>query len=492
MEVQRGDHARPVISHALHEVQQAPTRVARYEAPASVDDALAQLSAHRERALIVAGGTDVMVELDRAHHGEVEVLIDVSRLHSLATIDVQSDGSLRLGALVTHAQVVASSDCAALATVLQQACREVGSPALRNRATVVGNVVTASPANDTLSALVVLDAQVELRSARGDRSLAIADFITGFRSTDLAADEMVTAITVPPRPAGFRSVWVKAGLRKAQAISVVHAAVGVELDSDRQVVACRAALGSVGPTVLEVDLTGAIAGSLNADAIAAATELAVATATPISDLRAPAEYRSELVATIVTRALRSLADAEPGPPEQPAVRLWAPEFDGRWVSPATDTVVINGQPHTVDAAGAETLLDWLRSTARMTGVKEGCAEGECGACTVTMDDAAVLSCLVPAQRAGGTRLTTVEGLADAEQLAPIQQGFVDCGAVQCGYCTPGLLVAAQTMLDEAAGAALDREAVRLGLSGNLCRCTGYQAIENAVDTAVAISRANRT
>ena len=134
-------------------------------------------------------------------------------------------------------------------------------------------------------------------------------------------------------------------------------------------------------------------------------------------------------------------------------------------------------------AASTVLLDWLRTHAGASGVKEGCAEGECGACTVLLDGAAVMSCLVPAGRAHGAAVVTVEGLADTSGLHPVQQAFVDCHAVQCGFCTPGLLVAAASLLEEHPSPS--RSQVEVGLSGNLCRCTGYRAIHDAVQ-AVAV------
>src|SRR5690606_23880423 len=150
------------------------------------------------------------------------------------------------------------------------------------------------------------------------------------------------------------------------------------------------------------------------------------------------------------RALRQLAAGEEreGWPARP-VLLWG-SSDGRWPVPSDAAgepgyAVVNGAA--VELPGAMTLLDSLRA-AGYAGVKEGCAEGECGACTVFLDDMAVMACMVPAERAWGSHVMTVEGLGDAGHLHPVQQAFVQAGGVQCGYCTPGFIMSAAKLLEE--------------------------------------------
>jgi carbon-monoxide dehydrogenase medium subunit len=152
---------------------------------------------------------------------------------------------------------------------------------------------------------------------------------------------------------------------------------------------------------------------------------------------------------------------------------------------ATISVTVNGRPATGTDAAGSTLLDWLRdhSSEACPGVKEGCAEGECGACTVQLDGAAVMSCLVPAAQADGAEVVTVEGLAGDDRRHPLQDAFVDDFAVQCGFCIPGFLVAGASLLGECP-TPTDTQ-ISLGFSGNLCRCTGYYPIAQAVRTASA-------
>ena len=139
------------------------------------------------------------------------------------------------------------------------------------------------------------------------------------------------------------------------------------------------------------------------------------------------------------------------------------------------TFVLNGRRAQIDVHPLKRLLDVLREDCGLTGTKEGCGEGECGACTVLIDSASVNSCLVPAAHAVGTRVTTIEGLSGRH---PLQRAFVEHGGAQCGICTPGMIMAAVAL-----GPRPSLDAMRVGLAGNLCRCTGYSAIYRSVAKA---------
>jgi carbon-monoxide dehydrogenase small subunit len=144
---------------------------------------------------------------------------------------------------------------------------------------------------------------------------------------------------------------------------------------------------------------------------------------------------------------------------------------------------LNGQDREIEAPGDRRVVDLLREDLGLTGAKEACGAGECGACTILVDGVSRLSCLMLAGQLAGREVATVEGLADQDRLHPLQQAFVDNGAVQCGFCTPGMEMAALDLLHRNPDP--DRPAVRQGLSGNLCRCTGYQRIIDAVQDAAA-------
>lgn len=144
-------------------------------------------------------------------------------------------------------------------------------------------------------------------------------------------------------------------------------------------------------------------------------------------------------------------------------------------------LVVNGKSVTVHAFPMERLLDVLRLQLGLTGTKEGCGEGECGSCSVLVDGVLVNSCLIPVLQASGTHVTTIEGLATGERLHVLQQAFLDCGGAQCGICTPGMILAAVHLLNKIPQPT--SADIREGLSGNLCRCTGYMQIFEAVADA---------
>ncbi len=148
---------------------------------------------------------------------------------------------------------------------------------------------------------------------------------------------------------------------------------------------------------------------------------------------------------------------------------------------------VNGNTFTISVPSQKTLLEVLREDLGLTGTKEGCSEGECGVCTVLLDGIPVRSCLLFAVDVRGRHVTTVEGLAQGEKLHPIQKAFIEQGAIQCGFCTPGMILSAKALLDHTPSPTEDE--IRVAISGNLCRCTGYQKIIKAIQAA---SRAQDT
>ncbi len=464
----------------------------QYYTPRSLDQALALLAKHRGEARIVAGGTDLILELERGQRPEVKVLIDVTRIPKLDFIELDEQGWIHLGPLVTHNHCAGSALIVEHAFALARACWDVGAPQIRNRGTIAGNLVTASPANDSIPPLMALGAQVTLRSGDAARTVSLEDFYQGVRKTVMGEDEMITDISFP-RPTGqTHSMFVKLGLRRALAISVVNAAVVLEMEEE-QVQRAVVTLGSVAPTVIHADKTEQflLHRNLTPEVIAEAAELAMEAAQSIDDLRGSAAYRNEMVRVCTVRALRAIAQKreQDGFPEHPVMLWGSHEAHVREALPESHVhqegdpilTTINGKPYRFETGQGKTLLRLLREEAGLTGTKEGCAEGECGACTVYLDGAAVMSCLVPAPRAHGAEIVTVEGLATDGKLHPVQQAFINEGAVQCGYCTPGFLMSAAKLLEE--NPHPQRSEIAQAIKGNLCRCTGYYKIISAIEQA---------
>ncbi len=469
-----------------------------YYTPHTLDETLQLLAENTEKARLVAGGTDLMVEIERGVRSP-QVVIDVTHLAGLNQITLDNQNQIHLGPLVTHNQVVASKLCWEKAFPLVKACWEVGAPQIRNRGTVAGNLVTASPANDTITPLRALEASVTLQSLRGTRTLALADFFRGVRKTALGPDEMVVDISFPAMTEQQIGTFLKLGLRRAQAISVVNVAVVLTLAAET-VTEARIALGSVAPTIVRASkaeqfLTGQ---TLTPEVIAQAGQLAAQAASPISDVRGSAKYRRYMVNTLTRNALEALAakTEREAVPAQP-VLLWG-QSNGHLSQEshsATHTehgaeaivATINGQTHTIHGANDKSLLRMLRENAQFIGVKEGCAEGECGACTVWLDGIAVMSCLTPAPQAHGRQIVTIEGLPGLQSsdngLHPLQQAFVEAGAVQCGYCTPGFIMSGAALMAERPQPTTDE--IKQALTGNLCRCTGYYKILEALKKATS-------
>jgi xanthine dehydrogenase iron-sulfur cluster and FAD-binding subunit A len=453
-------------------------------------EALRLLAEHAGHARLIAGGTDLLIELERGLRRGIDTLIDISRLTGLNRITLEND-RITLGALVTHNDVVASRVTVDHALPLAQAAWEVGAPQIRNRGTIAGNVITASPANDTITPLWALDASVTLASIQGERTLSFPEFYTGFRKTALQPDEMLTAIHFQPLAANERGMFIKLGLRRAQAISVVNIAAILVLE-DNIVTRARIALGSVAPTIIRLPVVEALlqGQALTPETIREAAHLAGSIPTPIDDVRSTAEYRSEMIRVLTARALRTLAAGEERslwPADAPLLHTPQPIQPAQKgdVAHRPITTTINGKTITRATGQEKTLLRFLREDCGLPGTKEGCAEGECGACTVFLDGAAVMACMIPAPRADHAEIVTVEGVGSEGNLHPVQQAFIDAGAVQCGYCTPGFIMAGAKLLQECPQPT--RAQVEQSITGNLCRCTGYYKIIDAVQNAAQLS-----
>lgn len=460
----------------------------------SIQEVVTVLSQKRERARVIAGGTDLVLELERGQRSGVDTLIDISRIPSLDQITEDEDGRIHLGPLVTHNDCAGSKLIRRSAYPLARAAWEVGAPQIRNRGTIAGNLITASPANDTIAPLMALNAHVTLKSTRGERILPLSEFYSGVRRTVMQSDEMLVDISFQALKKNQRGTFIKLALRRAQAISIVNTAIVLHL-KEETVKSVSITLGAVTPIITHaVEAEEFLAGkNLTGKNIAKAAELATLAAHPIDDVRGSAAYRKEMVRVIVQRGLTSLRDGKDKKdmPSEPVLLQGGPfeETGLAFAAHFPDTpieTIINGKKVSFKSGYQKTLLHLLREEGALTGTKEGCSEGECGACTVFLDGKAVMSCLVPAPRAHGAEITTVEGLASRtetgeELLHPVQEAFIHNGAVQCGYCTPGFLMSGAKLLEEKSNPT--KNEIEQAITGNLCRCTGYYKIVQALEEA---------
>jgi carbon-monoxide dehydrogenase medium subunit len=465
----------------------------------SLDEVLETLAERGKRSRIIAGATDLILEMENGVRTGIDTLVDVTRIPGLDQIMLDEDGMIHLGPLVTHNHCVASKIIREKALPLAQAAWEVGSPQIRNRGTIAGNLITASPANDTITPLMALGALVTLRSTTRERVIPLQRFYRGVRKTVMEPDEMMVDISFPAMTLNQSGKFIKLALRQAQAISLVNVTVIVNFsepvngsNSDLTVEQAAITLGAVAPVIIHAEeAENFLAGKkLDQDTIEKAAKLAEEASTPIDDVRSSSDYRREMVRVCTLRALRELANGEINKivPDDP-ILLWGENGSGPTLnqsvkhSESTKSIItrINGAEYSFDSGYQKSLLRLLREDAHLIGTKEGCAEGECGACTVFLDGVAVMSCMVPAARAHGADIVTIEGIASNGDLHPVQQAFIDEGAVQCGYCTPGFIMSAAKLLEERPHPT--EEEIKHSITGNLCRCTGYYKIISAVEKA---------
>lgn len=266
----------------------------------TIDDALSALAGG---ARPVAGGTDLVVGARQGKAPLPDAIVAIDRIPGFRAIDA-SDGGLRLGALVTHGDIVASEDIRTRYTALADASAIVGSHATRAQGTIGGNVMNASPAMDTGGPLLCFGATATLRSASGERSIELDELWTGPGSTSARLDELLVALDVPSPAAGTGSCYVRLEYRRQMEIAVVGATAVVTVEGGR-VVGARVAITALTPTIRRVPETeSALVGTDGADdAVEAAAAATAAASTPISDVRGSAEYRRAMAAVIANRAI---------------------------------------------------------------------------------------------------------------------------------------------------------------------------------------------
>ncbi len=267
-------------------------------------EATALMKRYAPNARLLAGGTDLLVDL-KTGRSTVKHLIALSRVTALRGVTLTEEG-LRIGALTTVTQLDRSSMVGERFAPILDATRQMASPAIRNVATVGGNIVSAVPCADLPPILIAMNASVRLWSAGQERSVALRSFFSGPRETAMSDDELLTAVIVPEPEPGFGAAYERFGLREGNAIAVAAVAAGLVLDQDNTVRQARLVLGAVAPIPKVVESAGEILVGLPAgdDTFERAARAAQAAAEPISDVRGSAGFRRELIEVLARRALK--------------------------------------------------------------------------------------------------------------------------------------------------------------------------------------------
>jgi carbon-monoxide dehydrogenase medium subunit len=463
-----------------------------YIAVSTIAEACDVLAEHGAEARMLAGGTDLLIELRRGSRKTPRVVLDISGVAELAGI-AESNGNIAIGPLATHADLVRSDAVQKFAPLLSTAAAAIGSPQVRARATVGGNIMNAAACADTVPPLVALGATITLQSKGGRRELSLADLFAKPYETKAKADELLTAVRFPKLGPGARSGFIKLGRRNALAISRLSVAAILDMGRDGTIIEARIVPGAAFPTWQRVtEAERMLMGEKPSDKLFAAAGRKVSEEMiKATGRRWSTEYKEPVIAVLVRRALEQcVAAVRPNSPASTNVGRAVPSTPRqhgaqRSARPTGETrlrTTINGRPCMLTIPANTTLLDLLRDHLGLAGTKCGCEIGECGACTVLLDGEPVNSCLVLAPQIEGREVVTVEGLAQDGKLHPLQESFLDHDAVHCGFCTPGMLISAKALLDWNPRAT--EAEIRSAISGNLCRCTGYQQIVEAIAKAM--------
>jgi CO/xanthine dehydrogenase FAD-binding subunit/aerobic-type carbon monoxide dehydrogenase small subunit (CoxS/CutS family) len=435
----------------------------RYCRPATVADA-AGLLRSEPGSVALAGGQSLLASMV-LRRAQPALVVDLEGLDSELGGIRMRDGALEIGALARQQDLLTDPLVREHAPLLAEAARLVANPQVRARGTVGGALAHRDPPAEIPAALAALGARLTIRGPDAERTVALAGEGAGL---DLEPGELVAAVTVPAAPAAsgwaFEEVAPRFAARPLVAVAAVARAGGARL---------AVAGVTAAPAVLELE-PGEVGDAALEDRLAALP--------PVADPRASLDYRRRAAAALGARSLRRAAA---GPPPGPPVPVsGAPTGrTPRALAPtdAADVAVeVNGDRHELSTPVNRSLAELIRDDLGLTATHLGCEHGVCGSCNVLVDGAAVRSCLMLAAQADGRAVETVEGLRDRGALQRLVQAFVDQRALQCGFCTPGMLVT----LAGLAEAPADRRGLREQLVGNLCRCTGYRPILEAAEAAL--------
>jgi len=468
-----------------------------YYQPRSLDEAFGLMKKYQGRARYVAGGTDAMIRV-KQNIWQPDALISLRWIAELCGIR-KTGNVLRIGSMTLWREIETDPLVASHCPALTEAASMVANPQIRNVATVGGNLCNAAPSADGAPPLMVMEAVLTIAGPEGEREVPIQEFFQGPGQHCMQPGEVLAAIKIPEMPLNTGVAFLKSG-RVAQDIALANVAVCVQMEGD-VCKKCRVSAGAVGPVPLRLQGVEAFVEGkeINPELLLEIQDKAAGEVTPITDVRSTEIYRRTITGVMVKRAMaQALKQAKQASSQDAAFsgtepkKMDSPEPTvGLYDSPLRKLIRFNLNGHAVEAEvmSHKMLSNVLRDTFEFTGTKEGCGQGECGACTVLVDGESVNSCLYPAFEVDGKTVTSIEGLVgEGNQLDPIQKAFVENGGIQCGFCTPGMIMSAKAMLKRNANPT--EKEIRKGISGNLCRCTGYVQIVESIKGASEVLGAN--
>lgn len=455
--------------------------------PMTIGEAAAELRRFGDDAKLYAGGAELALLM---RHGLVEpdYLIDVKGIAELHKIE--ANGALTIGACATHHRLERDALVCEILPAFAYAESQVANVRVRAQGTLGGNLCFNDPHSDPGTALLIYDAKVTVANGSSSRQMPLEDFLGDMYATALDPDELLVSVEVPRPAEGWSSAYLRVHRYQRPTLGVGAAAkfTGGRIDD------LRLAVGCVSPKPMRLrELEGALRG---AD-LESARRIIESRKTylrellrPVDDMLGSAAYKLYMTQVLLGRALEESAEKNSFKPYaagfKPNAKYGAPKSETRNPKPDSSfqlSLTVNGKAWQGEIPVEQTLLEFLRGRMELTGTKRSCESEVCGACTVVVDGLPVSSCSYLAFEADGKSVTTVEGLAQGEALDPLQQGFVRHMGAQCGYCTPGQLMAAKALLHE--NPTPDHEAIAEWLRGNICRCGAYLGIEAAIQEASA-------
>ena len=452
----------------------------RYEAPRSLDEAIALLHDGGDYAKVLAGGQS-LVPLMKLRFASPELIVDINDLPGLDYHRADPDGTLRIGALCRHADLERSDLLTSTQPTMAAAAPADRRPHRAQPRHAGRLALPRRPAGRLGIGGARRSAARSWPRDPGAAAPSRSPTSSPGRSRTCSSRTRSRSRRSSRRRQGTRAGGYLKLERRVGDFATAGVAVAIETSGETVTRAGIALTGVGGSTIAATEAAGALIGEpLTADRIAQAADLAAAAARPRTDHRGSAEFKRHIVRTFVVRILTRAAGQTRRRKGRPDMTIVYDDHDDDTSDVPVRRIkfTINGAKKVAEVEPRLLLSHLIRRGVGLTGTHMGCDTTNCGACTVLVDGQAVKSCTMLAVQADGREITTVEGLATASELHPLQEGFRDEHGLQCGFCTPGMMMAAKALLDSNPDPT--EEDVRWALSGNLCRCTGYQNIVKSV------------